>query len=138
MWRARSRSPMRCTHGWVRWWRRSPTWQFDEATYARTAASFNNPDFVDVVIHSYRHRFGLVLGDPAVEDIERRLAAQPPITVPTIVLHGHDNGVCPVASSERHARFFKGPYERRVIANAGHNLPAEAPEEFAAAVLALM
>ena len=124
-----------CKLLWRLW---SPTWQFDEATYARTAGSFNNPDFVDVVIHSYRHRFGLVLGDPAVEDIERRLAAQPPITVPTIVLHGHDNGVSPVASSERHARFFKGPYERRVIANAGHNLPAEVPEEFAAAVLALM
>jgi pimeloyl-ACP methyl ester carboxylesterase len=124
-----------CKLLWRLW---SPTWQFDEATYARTAASFDNLDFVDVVIHSYRHRFGLVPGDPAVEDIERRLAAQPPITVPTVVLHGHDNGVSPVASSERHARFFKGPYERRVIASVGHNLPAEAPGEFAAAVLALV
>jgi len=123
-----------CKLLWRLW---SPTWRFDDATYARTAASFDNPDFVDVVIHSYRHRFALVPGDPTVEDSERRLAAQPPITVPTIVLHGHDNGVSPVASSERHARFFKGPYERRVIADVGHNLPQEAPAEFAAAVLSL-
>jgi pimeloyl-ACP methyl ester carboxylesterase len=123
-----------CKLLWRLW---SPTWSFDDATYARTAASFDNPDFVDVVIHSYRHRFALVPGDPAVEGSERRLAAQPPITVPTIVLHGHDNGVSPVASSERHARFFKGPYERRVIAGVGHNIPQEAPAEFAAAVLAL-
>jgi len=116
----------------------SPTWRFNEATYARTAASFDNPDFVDVVIHSYRHRFGLAPGDRAVENSERRLAAQPPITVPTIVLHGHDNGVSPVATSERHTRFFKGPYERRVIPGVGHNLPQEAPAEFAAAVLALV
>jgi pimeloyl-ACP methyl ester carboxylesterase len=120
---------------WRLW---SPTWRFDEATYARTAASFDNADFVDVVIHSYRHRFGLVPGDPAVEDSERRLAAQPPITVPAIVLHGHDNGVAPVATSESHARFFTGPYERRVIPGVGHNLPQEAPAEFAAAVLALV
>jgi pimeloyl-ACP methyl ester carboxylesterase len=120
---------------WRLW---SPTWRFDEATYARTAASFDNPDFVDVVIHSYRHRFGLAPGDPTVEDSERRLAAQPPITVPTIVLHGHDNGVAPAATSEGHARYFKGPYERRVIPGVGHNLPQEAPAEFAAAVLALV
>jgi pimeloyl-ACP methyl ester carboxylesterase len=120
---------------WRLW---SPTWRFDEATYARTAASFDNPDFVEVVIHSYRHRYALVPGDPAVEDSERRLAAQPPITAPTIVLHGHDNGVSPVTSSERHARQFKGPYERRVIDGVGHNLPQEAPAEFAAAVLALV
>ena len=123
-----------CKLLWRLW---SPTWRFDEATYARTAASFENPDFVEVVIHSYRVRYGLVPGDPSVEDTERRLAAQPPITVPTIVLHGHDNGVSPVASSERHARLFKGSYERRVIPGVGHNLPQEAPEEFAAAVLAL-
>lgn len=124
-----------CKLLWRLW---SPTWRFDEATYDRTAASFDNPDFVEVVIHSYRHRFALVEGDPAVEDSERRLAAQPPITVPTIVLHGHDNGVSPVATSERHARLFKGPYERRVIPGVGHNLPQEAPEEFATAVLALV
>ena len=123
-----------CKLLWRLW---SPTWRFDEATYARTAASFENPDFVEVVIHSYRVRYGLATPDPAAEDSERRLAAQPPITVPTIVLHGHDHGVSPVASSERHARLFKGSYERRVIPGVGHNLPQEAPAEFAAAVLAL-
>jgi pimeloyl-ACP methyl ester carboxylesterase len=120
---------------WRQW---SPSWRFDEAIYARTAASFDNPDFVDVVIHSYRHRFALVAGDPAVEETERRLAAQPPITVPTVVLHGADNGVSPAATSERHARFFKGRYERRVLDGVGHNLPQEAPGAFADAVLALL
>lgn len=120
---------------WRLW---SPSWRFDEATYARTAASFDNPDFVAVVIHSYRHRFALVPGDPSVEDTERRLAALPPITVPTITLHGSDNGVSPVASSERHARHFTGAYERRVVSGVGHNLPQEAPREFAAAVLSLV
>ena len=120
---------------WRLW---SPSWRFDEATYARTAASFENPDFVAVVIHSYRHRFALVPGDPTVEDTERRLATLPPITVPTITLHGSDNGVSPVASSERHARHFTGGYERRVVPGVGHNLPQEAPREFAAAVLSLV
>jgi pimeloyl-ACP methyl ester carboxylesterase len=120
---------------WRLW---SPSWRFDEAAYARTAASFENPDFVAVVIHSYRHRFALVPGDPTVEDTERRLATLPPITVPTITLHGSDNGVSPVASSERHARHFTGGYERRVVPGVGHNLPQEAPREFAAAVLSLV
>jgi pimeloyl-ACP methyl ester carboxylesterase len=120
---------------WRLW---SPTWRFDEATYARTAASFENPDFAAVVIHSYRHRFALVPGDPTVEDTERRLAAQPPITVPTITLHGSDNGVSPAASSERHARHFTGAYERRVVPGVGHNVPQEAPRVFAAAVLSLV
>jgi len=120
---------------WRLW---SPSWRFDEATYARTAASFENPDFVAVVIHSYRHRFALVPGDPTVEDTERRLAARPPITVPAITLHGGDNGVSPAASSERHARHFTGAYERRVVPGVGHNLPQEAPREFAAAVLSLV
>jgi pimeloyl-ACP methyl ester carboxylesterase len=124
-----------CKLLWQLW---SPTWRFDDATYERTAAAFDNPDFVPVVIHSYRHRFGLAPGDPAVEDTERRLTAQPPITVPTVALHGSDNGVSPPAVSERHARFFKGPYERRVVADAGHNLPQEVPRDFAAAVLSLV
>jgi pimeloyl-ACP methyl ester carboxylesterase len=120
---------------WRLW---SPGWRFDEAVYARTAASFDNPDFVAVVIHSYRHRFGLVPGDPALEETERRLAARPPIRVPTIVLHGGDNGVSPAALSESHARFFTGRYERRVLPGVGHNLPQEAPREFAEAVLAVV
>lgn len=124
-----------CRLLWRLW---SPQWKFDDATYNRTAASFDNPDFVAVVIQSYRHRYRLADGDPALEDIERRLEQRPPITVPTVVLHGSDNGVSPVASSESHRRHFTGPYERRVIPDVGHNLPQEAPAEFAAAVLSLI
>jgi pimeloyl-ACP methyl ester carboxylesterase len=120
---------------WRLW---SPSWPFDDATYDRTAAAFENPDFVAVVIHSYRHRFGLVPGDPTVQDLERRLVARPPIPVPTIALHGSDDGVTPAASSEGHARFFSGAYERQVIPGAGHNLPQEAPHAFAAAVLSVI
>ena len=119
---------------WQLW---SPSWRFDDASFERSAAAFDNPDFVEVVIHSYRHRFGLVPGDPDVEETEARLTGRPPIAVPTVVLHGHDNGVNPAASSEADRRFFTGPYERRVIAGAGHNLPQEVPGDFAAAVLAL-
>jgi pimeloyl-ACP methyl ester carboxylesterase len=124
-----------CKLLWKQW---SPTWRFDETVYARSAASFTNPDFVAVVIHSYRHRFALAPGDPAFEETERRLAAQPLIAAPTIVLHGSDNGVTPAAVSEDHARFFGGAYERRVIPVTGHNLPQEAPSDFAAAVLSLL
>ena len=124
-----------CRLLWRLW---SPSWRFDEATYARTAGSFDNPDFVEVVIHSYRHRFALAPGDPAVEKTEDRLAAHPPIAVPTVVLHGGDNGVSPARSSEPHARSFTGGYERRVIPGVGHNVPQEAPRDFAEAVLSLM
>ncbi len=120
---------------WKLW---SPNWHFDDATYERTAASFDNPDFVEVVIHSYRHRFGLVPGDPAVEDIEQRLAAQPRIGVPSIALDGGGDGVMPLGGSQRHDRFFAAQYERRVIPLVGHNLPQEAPQEFAAAVSSLV
>jgi pimeloyl-ACP methyl ester carboxylesterase len=120
---------------WRLW---SPNWAFDDATFARTAASFDNPDFVDVVIQSYRHRYGYAPGDPALEPIEQALAAQPKIIVPTIVLHGEASGVGPSRQSEQHARFFAGPYQRRVIPVAGHNLPAEAPREFAGALLELL
>jgi pimeloyl-ACP methyl ester carboxylesterase len=124
-----------CKLLWQLW---SPSWRFDTATYERTVTSFNNPDFVAVVIHSYRHRFGLVPGDPAVEDTERRLTAQPAISVPTIVLHGSDDGVAPPVLSERHNRFFMGTYERRVVPGVGHNLPQEAPQQFSTAVLSLV
>ena len=120
---------------WRLW---SPNWRFDDATYDRTAGAFDNPDFVDVVIQSYRHRFGLAPGDPAVEDTERRLSMRPRITVPTIVLHGEGDGVSPVATSEPHRRFFTGAYERRLIPVVGHNLPQEAPREFAEAILTLV
>ena len=120
---AANRRPL-CRLLWELW---SPNWRFDDATYERTAASFDNPDFVEVVIQSYRHRFGLAPGDPALQPIEDRLAAQPPITVPTIVLHGACDGVSLPQSSEAHARFFTGPYQRRVVPVAGHFLPQEAP-----------
>jgi pimeloyl-ACP methyl ester carboxylesterase len=120
-----------CRLLWELW---SPNWKFDEATFERTAASFDNPDFVEVSIHSYRHRYGAAPGDPAVAGIEARLAAQPPIAVPTIVLHGAADGVGPPEDSERHERFFTGRYERRVVPVAGHFLAREAPGEFVRAV----
>ena len=124
-----------CKLLWRLW---SPNWQFDDATFERSAVSFDNPDFVDVVIHSYRHRFGLVPGDPTVESTEQGLTAQPKITVPTIVLDGGGDGVMAPEGAAHHAVFFTGPYERRVIPAVGHNLPQEAPAEFAAAVQALL
>ncbi len=120
---------------WRLW---SPNWQFDDATYAQTARSFDNPDFVDVVIHSYRHRFGLVPGDPDVEAIEKRLAEQPRIPVPAIALAGEADGVIPAKASKSHDRFFSAAYEHRVIPTVGHNLPQEAPHEFADAVMGLI
>ena len=124
-----------CKLLWRLW---SPNWRFDDATYDRTAASFDNPDFVDVVIHSYRHRFGYVAGDPSLEPIEQRLAARPRITVPTIVLHGDGSGLSSPASSVKHAPLFTVPYQHRVIPVAGHNLPQETPDAVADAVLELV
>ena len=123
-----------CRYIWQIW---SPDWAFDDATYEHSAASFDNPDFVAVTIQSYRHRFGYAAGDPALEPIEQRLAAQPAITVPTIVLHGASSGIQPPAGSEAHARLFTGPYQRRVLPKIGHNLPQEAPLAVADAVLEL-
>lgn len=124
-----------CRLLWRLW---SPNWKFEEKTYARTAASFDNPDFVDVVIHSYRVRYGLVPGDPAVEETEQRLAAQPKISVPTIAIDGDADGVMPMGGCEDHAGYFTGPYRRMVLPRIGHNPPQEAPKAFADAVLALV
>ncbi len=123
-----------CKLLWRLW---SPDWHFDEATYERTATSFDNPDFVAVVTHSYRHRFALVPGDPAVEETERRLMDPPKISVPTVVIDGASDGVSGAGGSEKHAPFFTGRYERQVLPRVGHNLPQEAAAEFAAAVLAV-
>ncbi|MEO8754405.1 MAG: alpha/beta hydrolase [Casimicrobiaceae bacterium] len=123
-----------CKLLWKLW---SPNWKFDEQTYARSAVSFDNPDFVEVVIHSYRHRYGLVSGDPAVEETERRLEAQPRIGVPTICMDGGGDGVRAPEGSVGHERHFNGRYERRVVPLAGHNVPQEAPQAFAQAVLDL-
>jgi len=124
-----------CRLLWRLW---SPSWRFDEATFAQSAPAFDNPDFVDVVIHSYRHRFGLVPGDPAYASIEQRLAAQPPIRVPAITFDGADDGVRPPATPAQHAHRFSGPREHRVVPGVGHNLPQEAPQAFVEAVLELV
>jgi pimeloyl-ACP methyl ester carboxylesterase len=113
---------------------RSPNYRFSDTDYALTAASFDNPDFVDAVIQSYRHRYGNAPGDPAYDATEAKLAAQPQIRVPTVVLHGEADGVSPPGGSEGHARHFTGSYERRVIPVAGHFLPREAPEAVVAVI----
>ncbi len=124
-----------CKLLWKLW---SPSWNFDQDTYRRTATSFDNPDFVEVVIHSYRVRYGLVPGDPTVEETERRLEAQPKIGVPTVAIDGDADGVMSVGGCENHAKYFNGPYEYRVFPGIGHNPPQEAPQEFADAVLSLI
>ena len=115
---------------WRMW---SPTWAFDDATFDRTAGAFDNPDFVEVVIHSYRHRYGLAPGDPRYAAIEAALAAQPPIAVPAITIDGDADGVNPGAA--HHAKKFAGPHQHRIFEGAGHNLPQERPEEWARAVI---
>jgi len=124
-----------CRLLWRLW---SPHWSFDDATFDRSAASFDNPDFVAVTIHSYRHRYGNASGDPKLEQIEQRLAQQPKITVPTIALQGEADGVHPPESSAHHGAFFTGPYQRRVLPRIGHNPPQEDPKSFADAVLEMM
>jgi pimeloyl-ACP methyl ester carboxylesterase len=134
---AKGLAEMRSKLGRLLWKLWSPTWNFDGATYNRTAASFNNPDFVDVVIHSYRHRMGNAVGDPRHAALEARLATLPKIGVPTIVIHGAVDDVNPAQNSEGHFRHFTGHYERRLFENVGHNPPQEAPQLFARAVLDL-
>jgi len=123
-----------CRKLWQLW---SPNWRFDEATFERSAVSFDNPDFVDVVIHSYRHRYTYVAGDPQFDAIETALEAQPMITVPTVVLEGGGDGVAGPDSTRNAARHFSGPYERRVVPLVGHNMPQEAPAAVVEAVLSL-
>ena len=124
-----------CKLLWKLW---SPTWAFDEATFERSAAAFDNPDFVEVVIQSYRHRYALAAGDPALLDIERRLAAQPPITVRSITFDGANDGVRPVAPASQHGHLFTGEREHRVVPGVGHNMPQEVPDVFADAVMELV
>jgi pimeloyl-ACP methyl ester carboxylesterase len=120
---------------WQTW---SPSWEFDDASFARSAAAFDNPDFVEVVIHSYRHRFGLVAGDPAYAAIEAQLAAQPAIGVPTITFDGTDDGVRPPAPAQAAAHRFSGARSHRIVPGVGHNMPQEVPQVFADAVLELV
>ncbi len=125
-----NRGPL-CRLLWELW---SPNYRFDDAIYQKTAAAFDNPDFVAVVIHSYRHRYGNAPGDPQYAAVEARLAQRPAIAVPTVVLHGAADGVGPAAGSEAHAQHFTGPYRREVIPGVGHFLPREAPAAVVAAV----
>jgi pimeloyl-ACP methyl ester carboxylesterase len=116
------------------WLRNSPTWRFGEAILDRHASAFDNADYVDVVIHSYRHRLGLAPGFPAYAEIEQRLAAQPTISVSTVTMDGGADGVVPATDGRGSAARFTGPRSHRIVENAGHNLPEEAPRDFADAV----
>ena len=117
------------------WQLASPKWRFDDATFDRSAAAFDNPDHVDIVIHNYRWRLGLAQGEARYDDLEKRLAEGPVITVPTITLEGDANGA-PHADPSVYAKKFSGRYEHRLLKGGiGHNLPQEAPREFAQAVI---
>jgi pimeloyl-ACP methyl ester carboxylesterase len=117
------------------WQLASPKWNFDDATFERSAASFDNPDHVAIAIHNYRWRLGLAEGEPQYDDLEKRLAEAPVITVPTITLEGDANGA-PHPEASAYAKKFSGRYEHRLIKGGiGHNLPQEAPQAFAEAVI---
>lgn len=124
-----------CRLLWEEW---SPTWHFDDATYAQTAPSFDNLDFVPVVIHSYRHRHGNAPGDPRFDQVEHHLATRPPITVPTLVLHGADDTVSRPQRSERDMAMFPPGTARHVITGAGHFMPREKPQAVVEALLTLL
>jgi pimeloyl-ACP methyl ester carboxylesterase len=117
------------------WQLASPKWRFDDATFDRSAAAFNNPDHVSIVIHNYRWRLGLAEGEPKYDDLEKRLAQGPLITLPTITLEGDANGA-PHPDSSSYAKKFSGKYGHRIIkGDVGHNLPQEAPQAFAQAIV---
>jgi pimeloyl-ACP methyl ester carboxylesterase len=117
------------------WQQASPKWHFDDATFNRSAASFENPDHVSIVIHNYRWRLALVEGEPKYTDLEKELALAPLVTVPTITLEGDANGA-PHPDPATYAKKFSGKYEHRTVnGGIGHNLPQEAPEAFAKAVV---
>ena len=120
---------------WEEW---SPDWDFDDATFNRSMPALDNPDFVDVAIHSYRHRFGNADGDPRYVELAKRLAAMPPITVPAVTLDGDSDGVVAASDGSASAAKFTGRRIHRVVKGAGHNVPQEAPEAFAAAVMELV
>jgi pimeloyl-ACP methyl ester carboxylesterase len=117
------------------WQLASPEWKFDDATFDRTAASFNNPDHVAIVIHNYRWRLGLVNGEPKYDDLENKLAKAPVITVPTITMEGDANGA-PHPDPSSYAKKFSGKYSSQIIkGGVGHDLPQEAPKAFADAIV---
>ncbi len=117
------------------WQLASPKWKFDDATFDRSASAFDNPDHVSIVINNYRWRLGLAQGEAKYDDLEKRLAIAPVITVPTITLEGDANGA-PHPEPSSYAKKFSGKYEHRLIdGGIGHNLPQEAPQAFAQAVV---
>jgi pimeloyl-ACP methyl ester carboxylesterase len=117
------------------WQLASPKWDFEDATFERSAAAFDNPDHVSIVIHNYRWRLGLAEGEPQYDDFEKRLVEFPAIAVPTITLEGDANGA-PHPEPSAYAKKFSGKYQHRLITGGvGHNLPQEAPQAFADAVL---
>lgn len=120
-----------CRLMWRLW---SPTWQFQNDLFRVTAESFHNTDFVETVIHSYRHRYGNAVGDPAFEQLEERLANKPVIRRPAIVLHGENDSVTPPSTSEGQEHLFTNSYERRVLLEVGHCPPAESPHEVGEAI----
>jgi pimeloyl-ACP methyl ester carboxylesterase len=125
-----------CRLLWQQW---SPTWKFSDATYDQTAPSFDNPDFVDCVIHSYRHRNLNAKGDPQFDAVEHKLAARPKIDVPTILLYGADDGLArPSTDGSADRLLFPKLVDRRIVAGAGHFLPREKPEAMSSALLQLL
>jgi pimeloyl-ACP methyl ester carboxylesterase len=117
------------------WRTASPQWAFDDATFARSAAAFDNPDHVAIVVHNYRWRLGLVEGEATYDELDKKLATLPVIAVPTITMEGDANGA-PHPEPAAYAQKFSGPYEHRLVTGGiGHNLPQEAPQAFAQAVL---
>jgi pimeloyl-ACP methyl ester carboxylesterase len=120
-----------CRMLWKQW---SPTWEFSESLFSATAASFHNPDFVDVVIHCYRHVFGTESGDPSLEPLEEKLALKPKIVVPAVTLDGKCDPLKP-GGTAAHAEMFAGKFERREYENVGHAFPLENPKAFADAIL---
>ena len=125
-----------CRLLWETW---SPTWRFSADTFDRTAASFDNPDFVDVVIHSYRHRNGNAPGEPRFAEMERQLAQRPTIQVPSITLHGAEDGIArPAPDSPEERASFTSLRARRIVAGAGHFVPREKPDAVSSAMLELL
>jgi pimeloyl-ACP methyl ester carboxylesterase len=116
------------------WHTASPTWEFDDETFARSAAAFANPDHVDIVIHNYRWRIGVAEGEPAYDDLEAQLAKAPVVSVATITMESDANGA-PHPEPSAYREKFPGPYEHRNVEGVGHNLPQEAPEAFAQAIV---
>ncbi|GAA4617068.1 alpha/beta hydrolase [Actinoallomurus liliacearum] len=117
------------------WTFNSPTWRFDDATFERTAAAFQNPDYASIVVHNYRWRLGLAQGDPRYDGLEKRLAAGPAIAVPTITIDGDRDPFTPDGDGSSYRNHFSGAYAHRTFHGIGHNVPQEAPEAFAQAII---